>query len=79
MTRFKLLYFGHIMRTPNSLEKFVKKGGKKEKRTSRKIEAFHHSSNGPFWEDLKDQVTDRSSWRKSVDVAAKSWCQFDGT
>lgn len=57
-----------------------KAGRKEKKRTaSSKVDGLAAVVMGALLEDQKDQVRDRLSWRKSINVVAKSQRQLDGT
>lgn len=61
MTAIKLLYFGHIMQRLKSTIQCIGKGGRKEKRTSNKMDGNNCSRDGAPLEHLKDQNEGRTS------------------
>ena len=77
MLKLKLQYFGHLIHTDNSLEKFLMLG-KIESRRRRGcqrmkwLDGITNAMNmylGKFWE----MVRDREAWHGVVHGVAKSW------
>lgn len=75
-TSLKLSYFGHVIQTPRSLEKaqlLGKMAGKRRRRWpgTRCVDGLNYSVMGIPMEELKDQVRDRPSWRKSISLVVR--------
>ena len=65
MLELKLLYFGHLMWRSDSLEKILMLGKieVRKRRTEDKMAGWHHWLNGHEFEQLREMVKDRETWR----------------
>ena len=79
MLKLKLQYFGHLMRTANSLEKTLMPGKiEGRRRTGWKDEEMvgrHHQLNGHKSEQTREIVKDREGWCAAVhgDTKSQTW------
>ena len=80
MLKLKLQYFGHLMQTDDSLEKFLmlgkiedrrRRGHQRNKWLDRITDAMNMNL-GRLWE----MVRDREAWSAAVHGVAKSWTQL---
>ena len=79
----KLSYFGHIMRSKDSLEKstLVEKCEGKRKRGRQRMRWLDNLKDvtGKDLIELKEMVQDRSKWRSFVQEITRSRKRLDGT
>ena len=74
MLKMKCQYFGHLMRTADSLEKTLILGRTEGRRKGQQDEmvGWHHQLNGhELGQTLGDR--DRESWHATVHGVSKSW------
>ena len=76
----KLQYFGHLMRTVDSLEKSLMLGklegrGRRGRQRMRWLDSITDAVNMNLSE-LRELVRDREAWRAAVHGVAKSWTRL---
>ena len=70
MLKLKLLYFGHLMRTANSLEKSLIQ--EKIEVSDNEMVGWHHQLNRHDLRKVQEIVKDREIWRAAVHGVPKS-------
>ena len=75
MLKLKLQYFGHLMRTADSLEKTLMLGkieGRRRRGRQDEMVGWHHQLDGHGLGRLQELVIDREAWRAAVHGVTKS-------
>ena len=79
MLKLKLQYFGHLMRTDNSLEKSLMlgkiEGRRRGHQRMRWLDSITNAMNMNLCK-IQEMVRDREAWYIAVHGVAKSWTQL---
>ena len=80
MLKLKLQYFGHLMRTVDSLEKTLMLGGiggrrRRGRQRTRWLDGVTDSMDMSLSE-LREMVMDREAWRAVIHGVTKSWTRL---